>query len=308
MRRLAAALLLSLAVAPPATAARMFNNSATNYLSNSVPVINAFPASISAWIYPTSLPGSNPGIAGSFETSASIPNIRILLLSTNGAVEVEVDSQVPAQTTANVTLNKWNSAIGVFSALASRTAYLNGGNAATNSSSPGGGDPTGLLTGTAIGVVINNGHSNPFAGAIADVCFWNVALTPAEAKLIASPGAPGKFPCYMVRPQNIVAYYPLYGGTGNEPDYSGRGNTMLVTGVVPPAPAPPGSSAPLKPGQTIWSRAYLSPSLIGNRPLGAFTPLVGGFTLSLIPLAWREGRRRRAAANRNLERQRRTEG
>lgn len=216
---------------------RAFPNSNADYLSNAVAPVNGFPCSISAWIFPTAIPASNPAIAGAFELVGN-NNIRLTLLSTNGALEAEVNSQHPATATLIPPLNQWSHCVGTFSSLSSWSAYVNGGNVGTNSTAafP---DPTGTLTGTAIGVVINSGHSNPFEGRIGEVGFWNIVLSPAQIALLAS-GVPACF----VAPANLTGYWPVYGYNSPELDFSGNGNNMTITGALASAAVPPAVTPP----------------------------------------------------------------
>jgi hypothetical protein len=67
-----------------------------------------------------------------------------------------------------------------------------------------------------------------FQGRIADVGFWNVALSTGEGFGLDAGVSP-----LLVRRTALVAYYPVYGVTANEPDLSGGLLTGTLTGTTP---------------------------------------------------------------------------
>lgn len=69
--------------------------------------------------------------------------------------------------------------------------------------------------------------NNPFPGLIADVAFWNVALTAAEFAALGVGARP-----YTIRPLALVGYWPVTGIQSPEPDFSGLNNNGTVTGTV----------------------------------------------------------------------------
>jgi hypothetical protein len=91
-----------------------------------------------------------------------------------------------------------------------------------------------------------------FDGLIAEVGIWGAVLTDAEVASLAKGVSP-----LMVRPQSLVAYYPLYGRGSTEPDYiNGLGLTPTNSPVAaehprayrPWSPATPGGTAPVAAG------------------------------------------------------------
>jgi hypothetical protein len=104
-----------------------------------------------------------------------------------------------AYTTAGYTANTWNHAAGVWTGLNSRTAYINGGNSGTNSST----QSATTLTRSQIGANAS-AATNRMNGLIAEVGLWNAALTAAEIASLAKG-----MTCDKVRPQSLVFYAPL---------------------------------------------------------------------------------------------------
>lgn len=105
-----------------------------------------------------------------------------------------------ATTTAAVTANVWHHGCAVFASNNSRTAYINGGNSATNTDTLNLNTPTSVV----IGARYNTTLGFYFGGDLAEVGIWNVALTAAEVASLAKG-----MTCDKIRPQNLVFYAPL---------------------------------------------------------------------------------------------------
>jgi hypothetical protein len=78
----------------------------------------------------------------------------------------------------------------------------------------------------------HNGTAN-FPGRIAEVGYWNVALSAGEQKALSTGVSPAK-----IRRSHLVGYWPLYGAGSPEPDYSGNKDNGTLTGttIVPHCP------------------------------------------------------------------------
>lgn len=138
--------------------------------------------------------------------SSGNDNLRLAVLPTGGLRINSVDNGTPTQAETSSTWNDgyggWAHACGVFASTTSRTVYLNGSGAGTNTTSSA---PTGF-TRFQIGARRNSNTTDTFfgAGRIADVGVWDVALTDTEIQSLAKGVA-----CSLVRPQNLVFYAPL---------------------------------------------------------------------------------------------------
>ena len=112
-----------------------------------------------------------------------------------------------AVTTADYSANTWHHGCAVFAATNSRAAYLDGGNKGT--------DATLIDTITPDRTSIGRcGDSTPggyFSGSIAWPAIWNVALTDDEVAQLALGVCP-----LLIRPQNLVAFWPLGGLYGQK--------------------------------------------------------------------------------------------
>lgn len=106
-----------------------------------------------------------------------------------------------AATTSGYSANTWTHAAGVFTGTSSRTAYINGGSAATNTTVHSfNGSPARLL----IGGFFYSSLVLPFAGLMAEVAIWNAALTAEEVASLAAGFTPDQ-----IRPQSLQFYAPL---------------------------------------------------------------------------------------------------
>jgi len=104
-----------------------------------------------------------------------------------------------AYTTAGYSANTWSHAAGVWTNLNNRTAYINGANSSTNTSTQNN------ITLTRAQIAANAAvATNRMSGRIAEVGIWSVALTAAEIASLAKG-----MTCDKIRPQSLVFYAPL---------------------------------------------------------------------------------------------------
>lgn len=120
--------------------------------------------------------------------------------------------------------NRWHHVAGVEASSTSRYAYLDGTPSAQNTTSkaPAGADR--ISIGRPADSTVAGGEY--FAGDIAEVGVWNVALTTAEITMLARGVSP-----LNVRPDSLVFYAPLVGKHSPEPDLVG-GLALTVTGAT----------------------------------------------------------------------------
>jgi len=154
---------------------------------------------------------------------------------------------------ASISNQVWFHAAAVYASASSRYAYLNGvpGAEETTSITPVGMDITG------IGVVLRNTKMWYASGDIAEVAFWNVALTTPEIKSLSKGFSP-----LLIRPASLVAYWPLIreGASGVYRDIVG-GRVTTEAGGSATSPHPPVIyPSPMIPGQeSISGRIYRRP-------------------------------------------------
>jgi len=187
--------------------ARLFDDASTEYLQRSGAVVTAEPCTMAGWIN-TDNAGTWQNVFGVFDESASnvyltvyIGGDDLFVASNDGGGEENAKIQ-------NLLFdNTWHHVCGVWTSDASRAAFLDGGNKATNSDSS---SPANLDV-TVIGRTADSTPSLYFSGMIAEVGFWNVALTDAEVAILAEGYSP-----LLVRPESLVAYWPLIRDTDDD--------------------------------------------------------------------------------------------
>ena len=190
-----------------------FVKASSQYLQAPSAVVTAAPLTMACWFYMdmdntianTLMSITNAGTQGSVTrfsmfAAGNIAGdpVRIIASNTSG-------QNGTADTTSGFSNNTWTHACGVFASSTSRTAYINAGSSATNTTSI---IPT-LLEKTNIGVqflqAAGGTTGTAFAnGRIAECGIWDAALTAAEIASLAKG-----MTCDKVRPQSLVFYAPL---------------------------------------------------------------------------------------------------
>jgi hypothetical protein len=205
--------------------ARAFVAASSQYLERSAAVVSGMPCTLAAWIRPNSTAVSRYPMSVSNNGS---PNGWLMLDLLAPSLTISADAfdgtnNPQAVSAVSLTAGVWGHVAGVFASTTSRTVYVNGGNAVSNSGSMSA--PT--LNTTTIGSgYFNAAHLAFFDGDIAEAAIWNVALDAAE---IAALGA-GVSP-FLIRPTALVAYWPIMGTTSPEIDPRGR-NELTVVGAT----------------------------------------------------------------------------
>lgn len=128
----------------------------------------------------------------------------------------------------NYVENEWNHLLAVASSSTSRYAYTNGvaGSEGTTSRVPSGLDEVFLGT--------RNAQNEHAVGAIAEASVWDAVLTQAEIDLLNLG-----YSALFVRPQNLVAYWPLVGRSDPEMDLFDRNTALSEVGTVSVDTHPP---------------------------------------------------------------------
>jgi hypothetical protein len=215
--------------------ARSNTGGSANYLEFSgTPPVNAVPLSMACWFNVPDVTNYYALVAVLKFANAGTDDY--FSIGANGAgagdpVFAEVANSAAyagASSGTGYTANTWNHACGVFTANNSRSAYCNGGTVGNNSTNRT--PVAGSIDRTQVGsFVAQSGTFSPINGSIAEVGIWNVALTAAEVAELARGYSPA-----LVRPQSLIAYWPLVGGYS--PEISLRGGFPLtVNGTMPAA-------------------------------------------------------------------------
>jgi hypothetical protein len=205
---------------------------AANHFELAAAIATAEPLTIAAWLYPTSLATTiyGPCIFYTAGTGTSVTGFE-LLVTTAGLIRArKEDAGTGSQsaTSSALAINGWYHIGGVFTAANSRTAFLNGGAATANSTNI---VFTNTPDKTSLGVLYRHDNSmstNRSDAYWAEIGFWNIALTAADMLVLAAGYSP-----LMVKPEALLAYYPMVRGdaNGDAPDLVG-GLTMVEQGTV----------------------------------------------------------------------------
>lgn len=112
------------------------------------------------------------------------------------------NSAQQAVSTIVPTIGVWYNVIGVARSSTDRECFVNGGNSGVNvvNRSPNNVDSV------AIGREMDSSPDDPWDGPLAEIGVWDVGLSDLEVFLLAQGRPPP-----TIRPQSLVAYWPLYG-------------------------------------------------------------------------------------------------
>src|SRR3990167_238863 len=204
--------------------------STSNYFEYAGGIVTAAPLTFACWIYPTAFTVVQYLMSVSRNDGGAAPDGFMLFIPTNAILSAQTVNNGSAATATSTALsaNVWRHAAGVIASATSRTAYRNGvaGTEETTSKTPA---TTPDTTNIGARILRDASVNNPATlTTIAESAIWNAALTAAEILQLSLGYSP-----LFVRPESLVAYYPLIRGdsSGNEPDYMG-GLTMVEQGTV----------------------------------------------------------------------------
>lgn len=174
--------------------------SGTNRIDLPSAIVAGAPCTLACWFNSTSLTVNQNLLA-----LRNVANTYYVGIAANGSqvgdpVQAYTASPaVIAATSAGYSANVWQHAAGVFESSSSRSAFLNGGNKGTNTTTI---TPL-TLTETHL-AAFSSSASQRLIGALAEVGIWDVALTDDEIASLAKGFTPDQ-----IRPQNLIAYLPL---------------------------------------------------------------------------------------------------
>lgn len=176
------------------------NGNGTDYIQATASLFS-YPFTINFWFYPTV---SALGTLVMFALHNTTDNQRFTLQVNTTTIRLQFNAFTTANAIAtagaNYTTNAWNMATAVGTSSTSRTIYINGGNAVTNTTSRVITTPTRWL------VAANySGTVNPaYEGRISEVGIWDAALTTADINSLYTGVRSSS-----VKPQNLKVYAPL---------------------------------------------------------------------------------------------------
>ena len=188
--------------------ARAFDNASSQYLIHTGVPVSSYPCTLACWAYLTDKEYARVGISLGHSSDAA----EEIQISFRGGAYQDIIARkrnelVQLASAGDPPINTWNHWAGTFDQ-SSIYAYLNGTPGAETSTSLD--FPT--LDTTVIGChYLAGSASNYMSGSIAEAAIWTVVLTPAEIQILAAGYSP-----LLVRPQNLVAYWPLIRDTDDD--------------------------------------------------------------------------------------------
>lgn len=186
--------------------ARNFVTASSQMIEHTAAIITALPVSMACWTRPA---GSGNRHLLSFNTNgAATHRLNLGIDNTNLPFVVSRDGGSAVSTSHTTTLanGTWGHLGALFTSTTSRNVYLNGvaSSTGTGSSNPSGWDRTTIGRMTSV-------TANYYEGDVAEVAYWDVALTTAEFVMLAAGYCP-----LFVRPASLIAYLPLIGRASPE--------------------------------------------------------------------------------------------
>jgi hypothetical protein len=184
--------------------AYQFTAASSQYLSTVSAPSTPSPMTLACWARPTNLAATRAALSVGSSQGDYNERIQLVVTATGivRATQVVVSTVVQSDTTQTLSVNAWGHIAGVFETQSSRTAYLHGVAATTNTSAIDNHRPAEFIL---VGARWDsNSLGNYFNGQLAEVGVWSAALTAAEIASLAKG-----MTCDKVRPQSLVFYAPL---------------------------------------------------------------------------------------------------
>jgi hypothetical protein len=207
--------------------ARTYNSAGRHEFTT--PAGLSLPFSIACWFNPANVTGSYNAITLGVAGATDQGRLQLNLMGGVAGDYVRASSrnssgtEAAANSTAGYSASTWQHACAVFTSTTSRAAYFNGTNKGTNTTSN---TVNSLTLGIFGGAVTTTGvRSNNYAGSLAEVGIWNVALTDDEVATLAAGISTSR-----VCPESLLAWWPLFDSDGDV-DYWGQHNASVVSSV-----------------------------------------------------------------------------
>ena len=201
-----------------------FGAASKQYLVASYPVVTAPPFTMVAWVNAATIPSGANIMAIDDGNPSGANNFTLFQAGFGGNIAASTTASGSgggSVTAGTLTAGIYAHAGAVFTSSSSRTAYLNGSAAASDSTSL---TPINIAA-TRIGASSENNQY--YDGSIAEAAIYNVALSPTDMAALAGGMSP-----LRVRSSALVAYWPMLGYESPAIDRIGRIGLSLVNGVT----------------------------------------------------------------------------
>lgn len=194
--------------------ARAFDGSSHYLIGGSAPVIGNL-GSINAHAKPSASVtskavvsiGTNGGVSRIQDgTAGSSEAIQATSANTGGSL-------AGANSSASYSSGVWAQSLAVFTSATSRAAYKDGGNKGTDTLNISASGQNRILVGARYSTTVGA----YWPGSIAEVAVWDTNLGDDHAAMLGKGFSP-----ILVKPENLVGYWPLYGNASPEIDLFGK--------------------------------------------------------------------------------------
>lgn len=213
--------------------ARSFDDASSQYLSGSL--TQALPLTMACWFYPTRTDAN--GIVMSLSKAGGTERLYLTWAPTNTRVEAGAINSGGSSGSALYTLtpasyvNTWALLVGRFESTTSRYVSINTSTPAQNITTISAAPDTAVIAAR----ISAGSYGAYFDGYVANAAVWNVSLSTADIVNLYNSGI-GADP-RSVRPDALVAYWPLVNGDGDQ-DYWGNAH-LTASGSPTYAQHPP---------------------------------------------------------------------
>ena len=191
---------------------RLFQAAGTEYLMTETPVLSVAPITMACWFKTYDI---TTGYCLMAIVDKSEDSVHFRLCARGDVAGDPIRALAAGSGTSSVAItssgysaNTWHHACGVFVSPTVRYAYLDGGSKGTSSTAS---IVPANLDRTSIGALMRATPALYLEGQIAEAAIWQGELTDAEAAILAKGFSP-----LFIRPQNLVAYWPLIRDTDED--------------------------------------------------------------------------------------------
>jgi hypothetical protein len=186
------------------------------YLENLTGIVTSLPVTMACWFQAGDVTnrhtlmsigqGTNANDVWALEARGDVAGdpVGILQATQTGPSASRADS-------GTYSANTWTHACGVIASTTSRTAYKDGVAGTTDTTSVAA--PSISLNRVSVGTIELSSRANFLDGIVSQAAVWSVALDAAEINALAKGVCPT-----LIRPQSLVAYWPLFGNDSPELD------------------------------------------------------------------------------------------